>query len=134
MRRPVIAIADLAPIALLACAPQHEEVGQKLYMDYCTSCHGLSARGDGPISGDLDRPVPDLTTIAQRNGGSFPTARIMSVIDGYSRARDGNITMPEFGIELQAGPLVLYDSGDGRATPTPSKLVALAEYLRSIQR
>ena len=61
-------------------------------------------------------------------------ARVMSVIDGYSRARDGNVTMPEFGIDLQAGPLVLYDSGDGRRTPTPSKLVALAEYLRTIQR
>lgn len=134
MRRSLIATAALVPILVAACAPQPEAVGKTLYMDHCTACHGPSGRGDGPLAGDLDRAAPDLTLISQRNGGSFPMARVMSVIDGYSRARDGNVTMPEFGIDLQAGPLVLYDSGDGRRTPTPSKLVALAEYLRTIQR
>ena len=134
MRRSLIATAALVPILVAACAPQPEAVGKTLYMYHCTACHGQSGRGDGPLAGDLDRAVPDLTLISQRNGGSFPMARVMSVIDGYSRARDGNVTMPEFGIDLQAGPLVLYDSGDGRRTPTPSKLVALAEYLRTIQR
>jgi mono/diheme cytochrome c family protein len=119
MRRPLIALAALLPVVIAACAPQPESVGKTLYMDHCTACHGPSGRGDGPLAGDLDRPVPDLTLIAQRNGGSFPMARVMSVIDGYSRTRDGNVTMPEFGIDLQAGPLVLYDSGDGRRTPTP---------------
>jgi hypothetical protein len=58
----------------------------------------------------------------------------MSTIDGYTRSRAGNTVMPEFGIDLQAGPLVYIDTGDGTKTPTPSRLVALAEYLRSIQR
>lgn len=119
---------------LTACAPRPEIVGKTLYMDFCIACHGVTGRGDGPAASGLDRSLPDLTLIAERNGGTFPTARVMTVIDGYTRARDGNITMPEFGIDLQAGPLVLYDSGDGLPTPTPSRLVALAEYLESIQR
>lgn len=134
MKTRLAILAAALPAALIACAPQPEAVGKTLYLDYCTACHGPAGQGDGPLAGDLDRPVPDLTLIAQRNGGSFPTARVISVIDGYTRAREDNLTMPEFGIELQAGPLVLFDTGDGRPTPTPSKLVALSEYLESIQR
>lgn len=134
MRPGIAVMAVLLPVALIACAPQPEAVGKTLYLDYCTACHGPTAHGDGPAAEGLDRPVPDLTMIAQRNGGDFPTARVMSVIDGYTRLREGNLTMPEFGAELQAGPLVMYDSGDGRPVPTPSKLIALAEYLESIQR
>lgn len=126
----LLAMAALA----VACAPAPEAVGRKLFDTHCTACHGRDAGGDGPLAEGLDRPVPDLTAIAARNGGDFPTARVMSVIDGYSRVRAGNIAMPEFGIELQEGPLVRYDAGDGVMTPTPSRLVALAEYLRSIQR
>lgn len=130
----IAAVLPAAALLLLACAPKPETEGRALFEDFCTSCHGDTGRGDGPAALSLDRPVPDLTKIAERNGGTFPTARVMSVIDGYTRAREGNVVMPEFGIELQAGPLVLYDSGDGRPSPTPSKLVALAEYLKSIQR
>ena len=134
MRPRVALLAAALPAALLACAPQPETVGKTLYLDYCVACHGREARGDGPIAANLDQPVPDLTLIAERNGGTFPKARVMSVIDGYTRVREGNVTMPEFGAELQAGSLVMYDSGDGRPVPTPSKLVALAEYLETIQR
>ena len=58
----------------------------------------------------------------------------MSQIDGYRRARAGDVVMPEFGAALQAGELVLFDTGDGIVSPTPERLVDLALYLRSIQR
>ena len=129
-----VLVSTAALAFLVACAPRPEAVGQALFDDHCTACHGVSGKGDGPIAADLDRQVPDLTRIAAKNGGTFPTARVMSTIDGYTRVREGNVTMPEFGAELQAGPLVLYDTGDGRPSPTPAKLVALAEYIKSIQR
>ncbi len=121
-------------VSLGACAPAPEAVGKRLYDDHCTACHGQSARGDGPVADQLGRAVPDLTLISARNGGAFPMAEVISTIDGYTRRRAGNTVMPEFGIDLQAGPLVPLDTGDGIETPTPSRLVALAEYLRSIQR
>ena len=124
----------LAALVAVACAPQPEKMGRTLYSDHCVACHGDTGRGDGPLAADLDTPPPDLTQIAARNGGTFPAAQVMSDIDGYTRVREGRVTMPEFGIDLQAGDLVLYDSGDGRQTPTPARLVALAEYLRTIQR
>lgn len=122
-------------LVICACAPSPAVVGRSIYDDNCMSCHGKSARGDGPLAGQLDGPVPDLTLISDRNDGVFPMDDVLSTIDGYTRrSRGDRMVMPEFGIDLQAGPLVNYDSGDGIATPTPARLVALAEYLRSIQR
>lgn len=121
-------------IALGACVTPPEKVGARLYSDNCTACHGQTGMGDGPLAGQLETAVPDLTLISQRNGGVFPMTDVMSTIDGYTRTREGTTMMPEFGVDLQAGPLVLVETGDGIKTPTPSRLVALAEYLRSIQR
>ena len=121
-------------LAVVSCTPSPKYAGKQLYQENCTSCHGNRGRGDGPLSDQLETPAPDLTLITQRNGGSFPMTDVMSTIDGYSRARVGNLVMPEFGRELEAGPLVYLDTGDGRKTPTPTRYFALAEYLRSIQR
>ena len=40
--------------------------------------------------------------------------------------------MPSFAPLLE-GALVPYDGGDGIETPTPERLVALAEYLKRLQ-
>ncbi len=123
----------LAGAGLLACAPPPEVTGRALYGEFCVSCHGTEGRGDGPAAGGLDRKPADLTRIAARNGGTFPLARVISTIDGYTRAREDNLTMPEFGVMLEDGPLVLVDTGDGIPTPTPERLLALAEYIRTLQ-
>ena len=39
---------------------------------YCAQCHGLKGEGDGPVAGTLKVAPPDLTGMAQRNGGTFP--------------------------------------------------------------
>src|SRR5215467_6635716 len=56
--------------------------GPDLFRDYCAACHGQDAKGDGPAAAALNSKVPDLTTIAQRNGGVFPEAKVRSVIAG----------------------------------------------------
>ncbi len=129
-----IMLLGAAGAALAACAPERQVSGRALYDAYCVSCHGASGQGDGPAAAGLPNPPADLTGIAARNGGSFPMVRVMSVIDGYTRRGDGASAMPELGAALQDGPVVLYDAGDGVATPTPANLVALAEYLRGFQR
>ncbi|MBL9058194.1 MAG: cytochrome c, partial [Rhodobacteraceae bacterium] len=40
--------------------------------------------------------------------------------------------MPDFA-PMMTGDLVPYDGGDGIETPTPERLVALAEYLKTLQ-
>lgn len=125
---------SLAVAALLvACAPERQVSGRALYADYCASCHGDGGKGDGPAAAGLGKAPADLTTIAARNGGSFPMVKVMSTIDGYTRRGDRASVMPELGVVLQEGPLVMVDTGDGVVTPTPANLVALAEYLKGLQ-
>ena len=105
--------------------------GQALFAANCVTCHGTDARGDGPAAAGLPKRPADLTRIAARNGGTFPTARVMSTINGYFRP-DSSV-MPHFG-GVTDGPMVMVDTGDGILTPTPEGLVALADYLRGVQR
>lgn len=125
-----------AALILVACTdvvPQPIS-GAKLFQDYCQACHGASGRGDGPLANDLKRRPADLTQIAARNGGVFPMARVMSTIDGYTRRDDLGSVMPEMGEVFGEGPLVRVDTGDGILTPAPEGLVALADYLRTLQK
>ncbi|WP_353472744.1 c-type cytochrome [Salipiger sp. H15] len=107
--------------------------GRALFMDYCAACHGPTAVGNGELAADLGIKPADLTHIAARRGGDFPRAEVLSMIDGYARSDMTGPGMPEFG-ELLKGDEVPLDTGDGILTPTPRKMVALLEYLESIQQ
>ena len=125
-------ILTLSALTLLAaCQVSDEQGGRAIFAENCASCHGDSGKGDGPAASGLNAALPDLTTIAARNGGSFPWARVMTQIDGYTRRGPREI-MPEFG-EGFTGETVPFDSGDGIQTPTPKPLIELATYLESLQ-
>ena len=55
---------------------QTMRVGQHYFVRYCSACHGVEGRGDGPAASVLQPPPADLTRIAQRRGGHFPGAEI----------------------------------------------------------
>lgn len=40
-----------------------KDAGKQLYMQYCSSCHGIDGRGNGPVSPYLKIKVPDLTLL-----------------------------------------------------------------------
>jgi mono/diheme cytochrome c family protein len=132
---PARAALILAAALLAACQPSEpEEVsGRALYEDYCQTCHGPAGRGDGPSAAGLSRRPADLTRISARNGGTFPLVGVMSTIDGYTRVGRGGTVMPELGAIFADGPVEMVDTGGGVLTPTPAKLVALADYLRGLQ-
>jgi mono/diheme cytochrome c family protein len=54
--------------------------GAKIFQNYCASCHGADARGNGPVSPTLRREVPDLTRLSQRNKGLFPADRVRTIV------------------------------------------------------
>lgn len=58
------------------------DIGKHEFELNCTICHGLQGRGDGPYAKMLTTQVPDLATLSQRNGGTFPFQRIYDIIDG----------------------------------------------------
>lgn len=128
-----ISLVALA-LFLVACTqvsmPEPPE-GERLFAQNCVQCHGTSGMGDGPWAAGMSPPPSDLTQLT--SDGSFPRARVLSVIDGYDRTGLPGHDMPEFGLLLE-GDTVPLDVGDGVLTPTPRPLAALLVYLESIQR
>ncbi|SHG94803.1 c-type cytochrome [Marivita hallyeonensis] len=130
-----LGLAAVAVSFVGACASEdmpEASDGQALYMTYCAVCHAADGTGNGPMAAEMDPEPADLTLIAARNGGDFPVAQILSKIDGYAQGGTTGPSMPMFG-DLFRGDLVPLDTGDGVMTPTPRKLVALLEYIESIQ-
>lgn len=129
-------IPFIAALGLVGCqevAMPEAQDGKALYAQNCAACHGASGRGDGPMARAMAKPPRDLTLISLRHGDTFPRAKVMSIVDGYTRSEIDLPGMPEFG-DLLDGELIPFDSGDGRMTPTPRKLVSLVAYLESIQQ
>ena len=120
-----------AALGLAACVEEPVD-GPTAYMENCASCHGADAKGDGPVARDLTTSPPDLTMIAARNGGTFPTDQVMSTIDGLDRGTHFSAAMPEFGAG-DLGETVIVEN-DGLGTPVPMKLLVLTEYLESLQQ
>jgi mono/diheme cytochrome c family protein len=74
--------------------------GRDLFEFYCASCHGRDGKGGGPVVSALKALPPDLTTIAARNNGSFPRARVEGFVTGAQEAptpAHGSRDMPVWG-------------------------------------
>jgi mono/diheme cytochrome c family protein len=102
--------------------------GRPLFKSYCASCHGTDARGGGPVAKSLKVPPPDLTSIAARNGGTFPLARVSRIISGDDGLPGGHGSreMPVWGPVFSR---VESDRDLGRV-----RIDNLARYLREIQK
>jgi mono/diheme cytochrome c family protein len=113
----------------LASGPAANDRGQKLYMEYCTSCHGADAKGNGPVASTLKTPPGDLTKIT-REGGKFPHARISMVIAGEvgqtEIAAHGTREMPVWGPIFRA---IRPDKSTARLD-----VYALTRYIESLQK
>ncbi len=100
------------------------EEGRQLYLRHCASCHGVSARGDGPVSSSLKRRPPDLTRLREP-GQPFQRGRIQDVIDGEKIVyAHGSRDMPVWGRILRE------EGGYERAQ---DEILRLVQYLESIQ-
>ena len=126
--------ALLALAGLAGCMPAPVVTGRADFQAFCAGCHGSDAQGGSAAAAGPGAGAPDLTRIAARNGGVFPRIAVMSTIDGYTRRDQHGSKMPEMGPLVEEGRLVLVPDGSGAMTPTPARLVALADYLETIQR
>lgn len=118
---------------LVACSPPvPPSTGASDFADLCAPCHGTGGKGNGPMAADLVKKPADLTGLSARNGGTFPLAGVMNKIWGYSRGKAVPSMMPHFA-PLMDSPTVPVDVGDGVLTPTPQRLIDLADYLRTLQ-
>lgn len=100
--------------------------GQQMFNEYCTSCHGKSAKGDGPAASALNKTPTDLTTLSARNNGKFPEMRVYAAIQGDADVMaHGSKDMPVWGSIFQAS---------GRsAGEVQMRLSNLVEYVKNLQ-
>ena len=86
-----------------AAAAQAEEfdIGKWEFQSSCASCHGADGKGKGPVSEQLKVPPPDLTMLAKKNNGVFPTNAVYETIDGLQRMpAHGSREMPIWGFRF----------------------------------
>jgi mono/diheme cytochrome c family protein len=117
-----------------AIVPTREQIlreGRRTYDRACSSCHGLDARGDGPVASALKVRPPNLTLLAKRNGGVFPRDRVTAIITGdIPLAAHGTPEMPVW--RLRFAPT---SSGAAAAAALRTRrwLDGMVDYLESIQ-
>lgn len=129
MRKPAI----LASVALLCsletgARAADDDLGARLYLNHCAACHGDDAEGTGPVAAAMRVTVPNLRTLAQRNGGVFPTDSVAAYIDGRdTRTAHGDRQMPIWG-----------DVFGGADQRTPQRMIrrriaAVVEFISTLQ-
>ena len=114
--------------ALAGQASPAVKTGSGVYVNYCGSCHGPNAKGDGPMAPALTKKPADLTQIAKRNGGKFPSDAIYRTIDGRNPVfGHGGQEMPVW------GNVFLRADGGTTVQQVKARIDALVAYLESIQ-
>jgi len=102
--------------------------GKQTYMQYCASCHGVDARGNGPAAFVLKTPPPDLTTLAKRHDGKFPYEYVSDVLRFGTRiVAHGSSDMPIWGPIF--GSMDNYD-----LVAVRKRIKDLSDYLASLQQ
>ncbi len=104
-----------------------EVSGPKLFHYYCASCHGAEGKGHGPAAASLKAEPPDLTLLAQKNGGKFPTDHVLYVLSNEGQdSVHGSKEMPVW------GP-IFRKTGGGDENMGRLRSHNLTDYIKSIQ-
>jgi mono/diheme cytochrome c family protein len=130
-----ISLTALIALTTGVFAEPEFDLGKRDFEANCAICHGTSGKGDGAFGDLLILTIPDLTTLALRNGGEFPVARIYGVIDGRAELRaHGPRQMPIWGNYYTMMPSHGTDDYPYNAEAyVRSRIVALIDYLNRIQ-
>ncbi len=102
--------------------------GGEIFRTYCATCHGPSGRGDGPLAPAMRRKPADLTEVAKRNGGEYPSELVFRTIDGKTPVLGhGGPDMPVWGDAFARSR----DGGD--AATVKERINALVDFIRTLQ-
>lgn len=118
-----------APVVAEQEAEMRQQVtGGATFRTYCATCHGTTARGDGPLAVNMRRKPADLTEIAKRNGGLFPTDMVFRTIDGRQPVRGHS------GPDMPAwGDTFMKSRNGGNTDSVRQTIESLVRYLESMQ-
>jgi len=117
----------------LPAMAQDAQQGEALFGYYCATCHGSKATGNGPMSPSLVVAPTDLTALSGKNGGVFPTLRVVMRIDGRDPLISHGSMMPVYG-DFFAGTDVMTKTQAGQPVLTSQPIVDLLAYLEGLQQ
>jgi mono/diheme cytochrome c family protein len=105
-----------------------DDLGTRLYFNHCAACHGSNGEGDGPVASTMRVTMPNLRSLATRNGGVFPTDAVTAYIDGREApAAHGARQMPIWGDVFRGA-----EQGTAERT-VRRRIAAVVEVIASIQ-
>jgi mono/diheme cytochrome c family protein len=126
--QPYVLFATLLVATAWSARGAERPNGAQLFHNHCAACHGAEGEGGGPVAAVMQTTVPNLRTLAKRNGGTFPTDAVTAYIDGRQvKAAHGDRQMPVWG-DVFRGP----DHGSAERT-VRERINALVGYLKGIQ-
>lgn len=130
---PIAAIAlFLAMVPPGAATAQNAQTGASLFVQYCATCHGREATGQGPMAAVLLVQPTDLTRLSAGNGGVFPAERVVKRIDGRDPLVSHGSPMPVYGSFFE-GQDASMKAPSGQPILTSQPIIDLIAYLESLQ-
>ena len=133
-----IPVANSGSVTLAQTDPEQAPAATE-FRNSCAVCHGLDGQGNGPMAVLIKVKPPDLTSLAARNGGTFPFDYVMRVIDGRAAiGPHGTRDMPVWGDRyMRDFPKTHMQESYRSKTAEPlvrARILELTYYLQSIQR
>jgi len=102
--------------------------GQEMYKSYCAVCHGVDGKGNGPAAEALKVPPTDLSQLAQKNGGKYPSLKVAAIIRGEETlAAHGTKEMPVWGH-------LFWSMSRGHESEVQQRVANLGKYIESLQK
>jgi mono/diheme cytochrome c family protein len=106
--------------------------GKGSYIRACAVCHGEDGKGAGPYASGLKLKPADLTQLAKKSNGAFPSERVTRILDGSEEIPGhGSRQNPVWGHQFGAGE----KAAGGNVAPTIARerIQLIVQYLNSIQ-
>lgn len=134
-------LTSFAILAVLSCGAQQPVVnlpitkapandGKAMFTNYCAPCHGVDGKGSGPVTSQLIQKPSDLSMLQKNNGGKFPSAHVLAIIEFGPDvpAAHGTKDMPIW------GPILGRMDHPGTTQNVQSlRMANLESYIRSLQ-
>ncbi len=123
----LVALAQDKQVKKVPISQTQSTSGKEMFGAYCAPCHGLDGKGDGPAASALKKTPADLTQLAAKNGGKFPSAHVFATLKQVDSPVHGSKEMPIWGM--------LFSSvSGGNEAQVQLRITNLVNYVQSLQK
>ena len=107
-------------------APAFAKSGKDLFANYCVVCHGRDGKGTGPAANSLRVLPADLTLLSRKNGGKFPSSRVINILRGEA-------DLPEHRQQEMPVWAPAFEATSTNNPGGPQRIGRLLKYIESMQ-